>query len=530
MKEKLSRISEVKNLVFFAVLGIISLLGLLWFLRPTESQLEKRELTEFPEFTIEGLLDGSYTAGISQWYADTFPLREYTVQANAWFKSLYGDQSETITLDHPQGDAIPSIPGNNDRPDPTIAPPAETTAPPEHSSAPEPTEAPAETETPPAETETPSSETETPPAETEAPPEHSAAPEATDVPASAAPTEFIETVAPVETPAPTNTPETFETVPPTNPPEIDPTPAPTQSGQAPTGQLMGSVYVSNDSGYSLYYFSRAGAEAYADFMNRTHQKLGDDVQLYSLVCPLSSGVILDQSLQDATEESNQGDAIAYMNSLMDPGIHALNVFDTLCAHKDEYIYFRTDHHWTALGAYYAYTDFCKSKGIEPHTLDQFEQMEFPGYLGSFYSNTLSTGMESNPDTVYAYVPMGTNSMVFQNTDGSESNWYVVLNVSNWNKFSKYNTFAGSDHPFSYVHNPEITDGSAVLMIKDSYGNAFVPFLVDHYEYIYWVDFRQFKGNIVDLVKEKDIDDVIFCLNIYNPNNTSVVKELDQLTQ
>lgn len=504
MKEKLSRISEIKSLVFFIVLGIISILGLLWFLRPTESELEKRELTEFPEFTIEGLLDGSYTAGISQWYADTFPLREYTVQANAWFKSLYGDQSETITLDHPQGDAIPSIPGNNDRPDPSIAPPAETTAPPEHSANPESTEAP--------------SETEPQPAETDPQPEHSADPEATDVPASAAPTEAFETMAPAETPEPTD------------PPSIEPTPAPSQSGQAPTGQLMGSVYVSNDSGYSLYYFSRTGAEAYADFMNQTHQKLGDDVQLYSLVCPLSSGVILDQSLQDATEESNQGDAIAYMNSLMDPGIHALNVFDTLCAHKGEYIYFRTDHHWTALGAYYAYTDFCKSKGVEPHTLDQFEMKEFPGYLGSFYSNTLSTSMESNPDTVYAYVPMGTNSMVFQNTDGTESNWYVVLNVSNWNKFSKYNTFAGSDHPFSYVHNPEITDGSAVLMIKDSYGNAFVPFLVDHYEYIYWVDFRQYKGNIVKLVQEKDIDDVIFCLNIYNPNNASVVKELEQLTQ
>lgn len=504
MKEKLSRISEIKSLVFFIVLGIISILGLLWFLRPTESELEKRELTEFPEFTIEGLLDGSYTAGISQWYADTFPLREYTVQANAWFKSLYGDQSETITLDHPQGDAIPSIPGNNDRPDPSIAPPAETSAPPEHSANPESTEAP--------------SETEPQPAETDPQPEHSADPEATDVPASAAPTEAFETMAPAETPEPTD------------PPSIEPTPAPTQSGQAPTGQLMGSVYVSNDSGYSLYYFSRTGAEAYADFMNQTHQKLGDDVQLYSLVCPLSSGVILDQSLQDATEESNQGDAIAYMNSLMDPGIHALNVFDTLCAHKGEYIYFRTDHHWTALGAYYAYTDFCKSKGVEPHTLDQFEMKEFPGYLGSFYSNTLSTSMESNPDTVYAYVPMGTNSMVFQNTDGTESNWYVVLNVSNWNKFSKYNTFAGSDHPFSYVHNPEITDGSAVLMIKDSYGNAFVPFLVDHYEYIYWVDFRQYKGNIVKLVQEKDIDDVIFCLNIYNPNNASVVKELEQLTQ
>ena len=210
MKEKLSRINEVKIVVFFAVLAIISILGLLWFLRPTESQLEKRDLTEFPAFTVEGLLDGSYTAGISQWYADTFPFREYTVQANAWFKSLYGDQSETITLDHPQGDAIPTVPGNGDKPDPTIAPPVETTAPPEHSATPEPTESPAETKNP---------------------PEHSAAPETAEIPESAAPTETFETMTPTEAPEPTGTPVTFETVQPTE--TSDPTPAPTQNGPAP---------------------------------------------------------------------------------------------------------------------------------------------------------------------------------------------------------------------------------------------------------------------------------------------------------
>ncbi len=213
-------------------------------------------------------------------------------------------------------------------------------------------------------------------------------------------------------------------------------------------------------------------------------------------------------------------AIDYINSMLDPSVRSVNVVDTLRSHNAEYLFFRTDHHWTALGAYYAYVDFCRAKGIQPHTLDQFTERSSSPFLGSFYNAARYPAMKDNPDTVQTFIPMGTNSMTFTDTSGTEQNWSIITNVSQWSTNSKYNTFVGSDQPYAYAHNPAITDGSACVVIKDSYGNAFIPFLIDHYEHIYWIDFRYYRGTIPQLVKEKSINDVIFCVNIYHGSSTS----------
>ena len=68
-------------------------------------------------------------------------------------------------------------------------------------------------------------------------------------------------------------------------------------------------------------------------------------------------------------------------------------------HRKEYIYYRTDHHWTALGAYYAYQQLCAAKGIEPEDLNGYETKEFDGFLGSFYNDTSLLEDELSIDTI-----------------------------------------------------------------------------------------------------------------------------------
>ena len=67
---------------------------------------------------------------------------------------------------------------------------------------------------------------------------------------------------------------------------------------------------------------------------------------------------------------------------MSDKVKIVDAYDTLMQHREEYEYYRTDHHWTTLGAYYAYTDFCKAKGIEPEELDSYDTKKFDGFLGS----------------------------------------------------------------------------------------------------------------------------------------------------
>lgn len=289
------------------------------------------------------------------------------------------------------------------------------------------------------------------------------------------------------------------------------------------GEMQGQIYITGGSGYGLYYFTQSAADKFAATMNQVYANVKDKVNMYVMICPISAGVMLDQTVLDDMGCSDEKAAIDYIYGKMDEGIHTVSAFDNLRKHNAEYIYFHTDHHWTALGAYYAYQEFCKEKGIEYHKIEDFQTMEFPGFLGTFVSSSNNNAaLTANPDTVVAYVPNGTNAMTMHYTNGSVVDWFVINDVSSYAKSELYATFVGGDRPFSYAHNPNITDGSAVMVVKDSYGNAFIPFLIDHYEYVYWVDARYTSNTISQMVADYNIQDVIYQVQIYNSSTDNML--------
>ena len=100
---------------------------------------------------------------------------------------------------------------------------------------------------------------------------------------------------------------------------------------------------------------------------------------------------------------------------MDDSVVTVDAYSELRKHTDRYIFFRTDHHWTQLGAYYAYTAFCQSTGLEPVPIEDFETGSFEGFVGSMYTYTSkypqSSILRDNPDTLYYYVPKTESSAV-----------------------------------------------------------------------------------------------------------------------
>lgn len=408
-------IRGVKILAFGLMLAVMGFIGLMWFLRPDTSVIEKRTLTEFPFITWSSFWDGSFFKAVDTWYADTYPLREGLISGSQSLENHYGLRSDQIV-----GEALVA----DDIPDPDAA---------------------------------------------------------------------------------------GEEVQAAEPEEVLPDGTVTE-----IGEMQGQIYITNNCGYGLYYFTQSPADKFAATMNQIYANVKDKVNLYVMICPISAGVMLDQAVLDDMGCSSEKDAIDYIYGKMDPGIHTVSAFDNLKKHNAEYIYFHTDHHWTALGAYYAYQAFCQEKGIEAHNIADYETMEFPGFLGTFCSSSNnSPALQSNPDTVVAYIPKGTNAMTMHYTNGSVVDWFIVNDVSGYAKSELYATFVGGDRPFSYAHNPAITDGSAVMVIKDSYGNTFIPWLVDHYEYIYWVDARYTSNTISQMVEEYNVQDVIFEMQSYN---------------
>lgn len=287
-------------------------------------------------------------------------------------------------------------------------------------------------------------------------------------------------------------------------------------------QIQQNLYVKGDAAYSVYYFGKENCTNYVAALNNVAAELKGQTTVYNILVPNNSGVMLSEDELSKLAGSDQEQAIDYYYSIESDDVKTVDTIKTLREHNDEYLYFRTDHRWTQLAAYYVYQNFCKVKGIEAHDLSYYDKKEFKNFLGTFYSTLGNSNMEANPDTVDAYVPKGTNDMTFWDTDGKEWNWNVIYDVDSWASSSKYMTFIGGDRPMEVIENPQIKDGSSCVVLKESYGNCFVPFLVDHYQTVYVLDYRYTTVNVLDFVKEKQADDLIIINNITIIGSTSVV--------
>ncbi len=276
----------------------------------------------------------------------------------------------------------------------------------------------------------------------------------------------------------------------------------------------GDLYVLDGQLFNPCCAGHGTGDYYASMVNYVGKQLPGEVQLYNVVAPTAFGVCLSVEVQEEMIGNNQPELIDYIYSQVDPSLaKTVEAYQNIKKHNAEYIYFNSDHHWTQTGAYYAYQAWCEAKGIEAHSQDYFKtKYEFPGYLGYFYGLAGKPSfLRDNPDTVVAYVPNGTNDMTFTDRDGNKIAWDVVRDYSG--RDGSYVCFIAGDQPFVEIENPTITDGSACLLIKESYGNAFAPFLVDHYQHVYVADYRYYEGNLSRLVADKNVQDVIIMNNL-----------------
>lgn len=287
-------------------------------------------------------------------------------------------------------------------------------------------------------------------------------------------------------------------------------------------EQAGTVYIAGDRAFSLYGFDAQGATNYCAMLNELAADLKGSATIYDILAPTGIAVLLDEEMQTKVGSASQEEAFQYIADNLDEQVDFVPVLETLQKHNSEYLYFKTDHHWTADGAYYAYRQLMKAKGEEPSSLDTYTKKEYAGFLGSFYaSSNQSEILANNADTVVAYVPQ-VNEVTYTDANGQEQQGAVVADADSYSEENKYLCFIAGDEPFETIENPNIDDDSSCLVIKESYGNAFVPFLVNSYHTVYVVDYRYYSGTaLTDYVKDNEIKDVIF-LNTANAINTSAI--------
>ncbi len=188
----------------------------------------------------------------------------------------------------------------------------------------------------------------------------------------------------------------------------------------------------------------------------------------------------------------------------------IDVYDVLKEHSEEYIYYRTDHHWTTLGAYYGYMAWTDKLGKQPHTYD-IENMEIVSddFLGTLHSR-INLPMKEDiifrfPETLERPI---TVTYDFQTT---KTSLYEEKHLDTKNK---YGYFLDDNHPFVEIETG-YHNGKEMFIIKDSYANCMIPLLMPHYEKIYVLDLRYYNGRLFDLLDKYQTERKLDVLVLYD---------------
>lgn len=292
----------------------------------------------------------------------------------------------------------------------------------------------------------------------------------------------------------------------------------------------GQVVVKRNDGHywAISLFGGGKGKTYASALNRFHEELGEDVKIYTMIAPTAGEYYLPSNFADYNAiQKNSVDSIA---SQLDEDIVTVDAISALAEHTDEDIYLRTDHHWQPLGAYYAAEAFAKAADVPFADISTYEKVVKDGYVGTMYAFTESVNILNDPEQFVFYKPSNKYYTYYYDTAYNfdyEFPLFVDMPVG-----SSYSTFMGGDMKIVRIET-DVKNGRKLLIFKDSYGNAEVPFYTGSFEEIYVCDMRYFDLNAIEFIKENGITDLLFTMCTFSatgPNANGLNVVLDNPTR
>ena len=242
-----------------------------------------------------------------------------------------------------------------------------------------------------------------------------------------------------------------------------------------------------------------------------------------MLIPISSTVLKEKLPKNAPILDEKIYVEEFEKSL-DSRINFIYPYDTMSSHKEEYIYYKTDHHWTTLGAYYAYEELCKKLKLNKKSLNKYtEVLATDEFYGKLYSKGLFKVKKG--DDIYVYINKDEKDesiITYTEEKKKSASFYDTEKLKEKNK---YELFLGGNHPIVEIENVNVNNDKKLLMIKDSYANSFVEFLTPFFLKIVMVDPRYYYEDIENLISKEKFTDILYLYNsntFFQDNSLSLV--------
>jgi len=240
-----------------------------------------------------------------------------------------------------------------------------------------------------------------------------------------------------------------------------------------------------------------------------------DTPVYVMLVPTSAGIYTD-SIPKNAPQNDQHEIISDIYGRFDSSVSTIDVYDILNASKEDYIYYRTDHHWTSLGAYYAYSTAIQKLGFSSVPYSRYDiEHASSEFLGTYYSKTLYNKIQ--PDIIDIYTSKEGSSVLSCTVSNAieEKSYDSIYFREFLDVKDKYSLYLGINQPCIKIRT-NLQSDKKILIFKDSYANSFVPFLTQHYNEITVLDMRY----INDFRDYADPDEYTHVLFLYNSTTFS----------
>ena len=247
-----------------------------------------------------------------------------------------------------------------------------------------------------------------------------------------------------------------------------------------------------------------------------------ELETYVMIVPTSAEIY-----SSTFPNVNQKDEISKIYSeLSTENIITIDAYGALNSHKEDYIYYRTDHHWTSLGAYYVYSSTAYDMGFTPVSWDNYNiEHASSDFKGTLYSKTLYDGVDSDILDIY-YTTLGTDITSVEVYTGKGTETYDSYYFREFlEKKDKYSVFGGQNQPVITIKT-NAQNENKLLVIKDSYANSYIPFLAQHYSEITMLDMRYIDVPYNEIIDTNDYNQVLFLYNYSTFAQDKNIRKLD----
>ena len=256
-------------------------------------------------------------------------------------------------------------------------------------------------------------------------------------------------------------------------------------------------------------------ESWTDSVNSFKEQL-PEVSVYNMVVPTSSEFYVPDGFDNFT--ASQWNKAEHIRTRL-KNVANVDVYSALAAHTDEKIYSRTDHHWFPLGGYYAAQAFSVEAGVRFPYLNEYERVTRGGFVGSMYMYTESGKLYNDPEEFDLYIPPNNSNLKTTYYNGYFENGYSGQLITSPDAGAYYCSFLGADNIIAKIET-DAGNGRTLVIFKESYGNAIVPFLTSSFETIYVCDIRYFYLNAVQFCKDVGATDLLFSVCTFTPAGTN----------